>query len=568
MPDYTSWDPSTNFCSRAIVLCGGNSSRLTCGLFADGSNHTSIQSIWLTGVNDAGTNDLSVIAQSDPWTSNGDDQSRLLYCIGADQLYGTELGFSLRPYAVVRQMRVPGTPNKVMFSNHLQKLVVACTTIRTRDGSKANGHMRDRNKRLLFPTLLFLDPDEDTIDIKKALRLRPEPHDEMAREGHMLPGRTPRIIGSSGMRILGLLEWKAKLAGRSFLLLVINSMRHRDEGNRVTGIINLYTVSMNTAAGEVAIKSSGVVKCEHPVYSVAQYNESSLVYTAGDTLNLTTLDIIDGTPRLTHRMRWDTLKSQGITVSVRKPYIYVTTAKHSVSAFVIDGNAFKPLFTDENGARQGIHHISLSTLPVVLVSDKEGVVAGLWQPANTRMTNSFRTVFEAVLPAPIRRLHLAHIRTPWSAQTEVVEETMIGSCLDGSMYQFELIDEAKWRLLRFLQNLCERNRTICPYMHPKRHRQRLEPLVPTKQDMHIDGDILWRLIQRGGSDSGDLIRVMLEEEASEDVSRRTDEFDTWEERYMKFSEIAENAAVGGGSRGDDAVDAVVGYLRRTLQPIL
>lgn len=568
LPDNFSRDPSANICSRAIVLCGGNFSRLTFRLFADGSNHTSIQSIWLTGVNNAGTNHLSIIAQSDPWSVDGGDQSKLLYCIGADQLYGTELVSSLRPYAVVRQMRVPGTPNKIMFSNHLQKLVVACTTIRIRDGSTANGHMRDRNKRLLYPTLLFLDPDEGSIDINKDLRIRPELHDETAREGHMLPGRTPRIIGSSGMRILGLLEWKAKLAGRSFLLLVINSIRPRDEGNRVTGIINLYTVTMNPLAGEVAMKSSGVIKCEHPVYSVAQYNESSLVYTAGDTLNLTALDIVDGTPRLTHRMRWDRLKSEGISVSVRKPYIYVTTAKHSVSAFAIDGNAFKPLFTDENGARQGVHHISLSTLPMVLASDRDGVVAGLWQPAHARMSNSFRTVFEAVFPAPIRKLHLGHVRAPWSAQTEVVEETMIGSCLDGSMYQFELVDEAKWRLLRFLQNLCERNRMICPYMHPKRHRQRLEPLVPTKRDMHIDGDILWRLIERGRSDSGELIRAMLEEEPHEDASRRTDEFDTWEERCVKFSEIVANAALGGGSGEDDAVDAAVGFLRTTLQPIL
>jgi len=567
IPDNTSWDPSQDLCSRAILLCGGNFCRLVFRLSVNGSCHASTQNIWLTADNNTriSQSPLSAIAQSDPWSVNREDESRLLFCVQGDHFYGTELGPSLRPYTAVRHMRVPGTPNKIMFSDHLQKLVVACTTIKVRPGPTTNGHMRDSNKRLLYPTLMWLDPDESAIE--STVDTKPELHDDNAREGRMLPGRTPRIIGKSGMRVLGLLEWKAKLAGRSFLLLAINSMRPRNEVNRVTGIINLYTVTKGPK-DQVALKSSGSIKCEQRVYSMAQYDESSLVYTSGTAINLTTLENTDGTSRLTHRIGWDKLRSEGVSVSVKNPYIYVTTAKHSVSVFVIERNAFRPLFTDEDGARPGLTHIALPTHPLVLASDRNGVVAGLWQPPSLQVANSFRTVFEAVFPGPIRKLHLAVVKAPWSAETEEIEDTIIGSSLDGSFYQFELLGEAKWRLLRFLQNLCERNGNICPLLHRKRHRQRLEPLVPTKRDMHIDGDILWRLIERGGQYSGMMIQDMLDEVPDEDPNRRTDEFQTLEERVARFSELARDAAVGDDSEEDDSVENTVRFLRRMLQPIL
>ena len=565
--DNTSWNPSRDLCSRAIVLCGGNFCRLIFRLSVDKSYHASIQRIWLTADKDTEIyhSQLSVIAQSDPWSVDPKDESRLLFCVQDDHFYGTELGPSLRPYTVVRHMRAPGTPNRIMFSNHLQKLIVACTTIRVRSVKE---QLRDKNKRLLYPTLMFLDPDEITLE--SALDMKPELHDDNAREGQMLPGRTPRIIGRSGMKVLGLLEWRAKLEGKSFLLLAINSMRPRNEANRITGIINLYTVN-NRFDGQVAIKSSGAIKCDHPVYSIAQYDERSLVYTSGNTLNLSTLETIDGTTRLTHRMGWDRLRSQGVYVSVRKPYIYVSTAKHSVSVFVIERNAFRPVFTDEDGARQGLHHLTLPAHPMVIVSDRNGMLAGLWQPPTAQVTNSFKTVFEAVLPGPIRKLHLTHVKAPWSAEEEKGEkvgDAIIGSSLDGSFYRFELIDEAKWRLLRFLQNLCERNGNLCPLMHAKRRRQRLEPHAPTRRDMHIDGDILWRLIERGGPLSGRMIKSMLVEVPDEDSNWRTDEFETLEERISRFSELARDAALGGDSGEDDSVEeAVVRFLRKMLQPI-
>ena len=565
IPDNTSWDPSPQLCSRAIMVCGENFCRLTFRFSGDGSYHASVQTIWLTADNGTGIHHTipSVVAQADPWNIDHDGQSRLLFCADASNIHGTELSSGLRPHAVVRQMRIHGTPNKVIFSNYLQKLVVACTTIKARNVPQTNEHMRQSNKRQLYPTLIFIDPNENIVD--GALDTKPELHDDHASEARMLSDRTPQIIGKSGMKILGLLEWKATIEGKSFLFLIVNSLRNRAEPGRVTGILSLYAITEGDH-GQVALKSSGGIKYDQPVYSVAQYDECSLVHTTGKTLCLTTLRNVDGTPRLTSTMGWDRLGSLGVSVSARKPYIYVTTIKHSVSVFVIDRNTFKPLFTDETGARPGIHHLALPTHSMVLASDRNGVVAGLWQPPATQISNSFRTVFEAVLPGPMRKLHLAVVKVPWSAQTEEVGETIIGSGLDGSFHQFELIDEAKWRLLRFLQNMCERNRVICPHSHFKRNRQRLEPLAPTKRDMHIDGDILWRLIDR--PDSGALLRAMLQEEPVQEPNRRTDEFDTSEERLARFLEVARDAALGGSTEGRDSVEAVVGFLRRTLRPIL
>lgn len=77
----------------------------------------------------------------------------------------------------------------------------------------------------------------------------------------------------------------------------------------------------------------------------------------------------------------------------------------------------------------------------------------------------------------------------------------VGSAMNGAFCQFKVLSETEWLLLRYLQNLAEQNRQLCPFtwkdrlMIPKR-----PPLNPErlrdgqkKMLMHIDGDVLRRV---------------------------------------------------------------------------
>lgn len=101
---------------------------------------------------------------------------------------------------------------------------------------------------------------------------------------------------------------------------------------------------------------------------------------------------------------------------------------------------------------------------LVLVADKAGSLALLHLPRTRTHQTAAPTLLEASLPRSVMRLRRGPVRPTLQhhhdqfqqsgAATGVLVNDIIGAASDGTLFGFSIIDEKAWRLLRFLQNLC------------------------------------------------------------------------------------------------------------------
>lgn len=74
-----------------------------------------------------------------------------------------------------------------------------------------------------------------------------------------------------------------------------------------------------------------------------------------------------------------TLGSPSTQLSVVEPFVYATTARHSLTILKVEEDGLRPHFNDRI-ARDGMHHFNIPDSSITLVSDKARSVVGLWQP--------------------------------------------------------------------------------------------------------------------------------------------------------------------------------------------
>ena len=119
-------------------------------------------------------------------------------CISGTELIMAALDDESGPGVVPRRLRIGGTPTRIIFSKHLNKLVVSYTTLEMRPISQGNGHGRSSGKRSLRPTIQIIDPDQDSIKTEPETYLNHE-MDQSDSVRSVFP------VGKPGERILGML---------------------------------------------------------------------------------------------------------------------------------------------------------------------------------------------------------------------------------------------------------------------------------------------------------------------------------------------------------------------------
>ncbi|MCJ1321554.1 hypothetical protein MMC15_006899 [Xylographa vitiligo] len=405
---------------------------------------------------------------------------------------------------------------------------------------------------------MFLDPNGRHVQDPDE-----SPHSTLyssISEPQELPLGVPMNIGPSGMKILGLMEWRPSVLGKEFPLLVVNTLRARKAGRGNTGSILIYHITKNTP-NIVVIELKHNISFPKPVYSLASYGASSLVFCSGTILCLRTMTDVDGVPKWVSMPSYE-LNTMALHISIREPYIYISTAHNSVMIFKVEDTLLVPQISDPSG-RSGIHHLVIPGRSLILSTNTERSLLGLWQSPEPPLDNSSRTVFEAVLPGSIRKLCEGAIKPPWLTVPGTSPRVIIGGNIDGSFRRFKLINEDTWRLLRFIQHMAERNATICPHTYAEAPMMHIEPR-PREKCMDINGDLLFRLLDRGSPDTAALIHAMLEKEP--DPDRRGYDFDTREARQQRFFEIVDIALQTTSLQEQDRVKAVVDFLRREVLP--
>ena len=358
-----------------------------------------------------------------------------------------------------------------------------------------------------------------------------------------------------------MLDWFPDDGQISRNFLVINTLRQNQRPKKDDGRILLYrTIRDNN--GKVKCEQEHIMECPGPVLALAPYGSSSIVYCTGDLLKLHKLAMTNSPGT------WETsteciLRSRVCSMSVQEPYIYILSQDRSLQILRVEGDKITPFATDQE-ARNGLHHLQIREHSLIMISDTLQGVTGLGHSASSRLDNSLAAIFKAQLPGSIVRFHRGPIQPPWYARQLENPKAIIGCGLDGSFFQFEMIDDAQWELLRFIQNMAESNQILSPFTFPRRRRRRIDPSKVTTSTTQINGDVLIRLLDRARPDPETFLQKMLDEDP--DSSYGLAEFGTPAERMERFNEVSEDAL--GPLDGKDPIEATIDFLRRILQSVL
>ena len=476
----------------------------------------------------------------------------LLFCIDGDQLHTISLDRTLSPGMVPRRLPIGGTPVRVIYSAHLQKLIVLYNKlpITTRGSTKSR---RDRNaphKRALVPRIAFRDPNSkaspqlghDAMEIESDIQLNENDHNGDLMDAERKPSE----------RFIGITEWFPFLDGKSYHLLLVHTILTRAE--KQVGRLLFFAVSQGRdKISKLTIKKR--LEVGGPVYSVAVHPDGkSLVYCSGSELCIQSLESWPS------GIKWGSLvkinmRSPARHITIAEPLIYVSSIRESLTVYRYENGKLVYQYGDQC-AREGLHHIHVPEHSLLFASDMTNTVVGLYQPPERRIDNAMSTVFEATLPSSITRLKRI-ARPSWSHDNspEANNELIIGVSADGTITKFDIVTKG-FRVFKFIQNMAERNPVTCPFAGIMPHKKQLEPKVDRPHRMHVNGDILKRVLQRGGEEC---IRNMLNVEP--DLEMHTD-FDSVEDRWTRFRDLAgEVVDIGDDGWLGSLVKVIEGSLR-------
>lgn len=400
-----------------------------------------------------------------------------LICVTKNQLLACNLDRT--PKAVPRHIQLPGVPRRLIYSEYLKRLVVGYEVKEIETGAQCR-------KLTTRPSIAFVDPDSESATPSSAVGMVTEPSDGT---GTSQQPRTPS--GASGEKITALLDWQFSQENRVYHMVVVGTTHPYSAKNG--RVIYITARQSSTVPGEI----DSSVKYAHPygapVRAMAAYEPSSLVIAVGKEIILQSLD--------TSTKRWRMfpaykIESPAVSVTVREPYIYVLTSRHSLCVLKVDENCLS-LYGQDGFDREGFGHVNFDNdSHVVMTSCHGGAIVGITDIELTPQEKLMRPAFAAHMPLSVLRLNRS-FKQDKSAASQIT----YGTTIDGAVYRFTTLGETEWQLLRFIQNLCLADPAICPFS--RRRRIALNDLDPPNsskpESMHVSGDILDRLANRGVS---------------------------------------------------------------------
>jgi hypothetical protein len=397
------------------------------------------------------------------------------------------------PGLVHRSIPVEGSPNRVMYCQFTQCLVAA---VNRPDG----------------PTLAFINPDtgEDVgVPIDKN------------RE------RLPCIngLGKAEDRIFGLAEWNYRRAGNVWNFILVTTK---------SGRLIVVTTEKVAARGGGGGGSPTFLyltrfkkQVPEPIYSVVGY-DGGVIYCAGQTIHWEVLDTEEkrlkplktfplGSPATS--LRISNNKLLALTTSESLVVVdnldaseqdtrlcHVDPWRRNAVDFIEVAGAGPPQPDDPAGGNGGGG--------LALVADRDRGVTALWVPWQTP-DRECEVVLEAELPSSVRRFRRGRTRLLWEQRRHaprfgrlaatVDDAEVLGVSLNGAVTQFVLLGVEAWRLLRWVQNLARGCEEVCPFaVSLSRQRQQQqqrgdpepEPKLAYGGEMHVDGDVLGRCLER------------------------------------------------------------------------
>lgn len=534
--------------SRAIILC---EQKLRCLEYpidasAKAQVPASLNSIWLTdnGLSGFQQGRITAVTQASSGFAQG-----LLFCVERSQIHMARIAASSESRMVPRHIHVNGIPTRVLYSQRLKKLIVLYYQIGIIPAIQRNGNRITSNQRSFPNKIMIVDPDVECIsldsDESSDINKKSTSHDK------------------PGERFLGVSEWFPNDGKDLHHMVVVHTELARPIADESKGRILIFSVERGILVHKTSYEESS------PVYFLTPYGPDSLIYSCGIDLCLWRLDVRAG--QSTGKMQQPikhTLGAPGLYISTHEPLVYVTTDCNGLMVFRVEEDKFVEHWS-ESEEKFGLHHLRIPELSLTITSQQHCSITGLWESPNRSVDGSAPTVFQTTLSESITRFH--QIRRPsWQkslgidSSSTTTSDPIIGTSTNGAIYQFEVLDEPSLSLLRFTQNMALRERLICPFGDAfKSGLRHLDPSLNRNDNLHVDGDIIRRLLDRGAEQT---LRRMLER-APLPASRPgiESDFASPASRQKRFAELARAVGIVDWGNGEELMTAVIQWMRIRLQ---
>lgn len=411
--------------------------------------------------------------------------------------------------AIPRQIEVSGTPSRLLYLE--QQRCFACASLRYEVRTFSSAPFE---RRQIWPVIDFL----------------PSKTNAMSFSHEMQPGD----------RVYALLEWSFKREDDkvySFLLVGGSyvSLRSRSTRGRIT-----FLQPTNRSWEVVDVKEGRQMKFDHPVYAMALLDPLTFVACYGCHVVVCRFSKSD--------TKWQfmcapfEMHSPGTNIVVdglrdgeEGSLLTIATMKDSATVLRLEENELQDnnyehrlvLHRTAPRADASLHHLTIQD--TTLVTTKNCRLIALHSPQETTHNTSSHLMFEATLPRSLTRIKRANIRPRWkaaAAASGILDRDIIGCSADGALTGITLIDDPLWRRLSWLQRLCEWSDELSPHLvqtprysvseetFARKERglpigfgaaaveSRSEVVMRTErrreQDRHVDGDVLARVLRKGG----------------------------------------------------------------------
>ena len=538
----------------------------TCVLRWDGTTpqSLSVQNLWVSDkqrpqLAQGAITTVSVMPSSDYLSSTElvGAHAGFLVVVSSSEVLLTSVDDS--PTVVPRQIQITGTPSRLIYAGQQRSFVCAsiCTGVRHFASDRRNAQPEER--RQIWPVIEFIPADKDNVSF--SFDLQP------------------------GERVYALLEWSFQQNGKTYSSIMVGGsyIRQKSDGQqRQKGRIS-FLQPRNRNWQVESVNESRSITFDDPVYALALYDELTYVVCTGSQVHLSRFD--------TEVSKWEQvcapfrLANKGISITVSGALIYISTASEGLITLRLthspsrneDGN-FPYSLTAIAQPPRADHPLNHTIIPLAtdvnlaLVTTSEQQLLGLISPSpNATTRHRTALLFEAQLPRSINRIKKGSIRPLWAPAPPpgVLASNMVGLSTDGSLTGISIIDEALWRRLFWLQRVLEWDEHFSPHApefpiygvdvecsESLKGRARGLPIgfvsgstaeialfsrdyIRQEGDRHIDGDILARVLQPGGTEN---LRAALRT-----LAERGDQIGEWVEQHLE-EQLAEVEGIVGEVR--------------------
>ncbi len=377
----------------------------------------------------------------------------------------------LQSEAIARRLETRGDPQRLAYSRHLNKIVVAMDLV-SFDGG---GTLREPlMKRRLRPALQFIDPDEQA---SSRLHVKAE----------------PTLIGADhGEQINCIMNWTPSDGRKHYEMIVVGTgLFHVDTGGSSGRLLCISAKEVKGVHG-LDVKTKYVKKYPgQPIFSMCPYDNSSLLICAGSDLLLVRLDLAT---RKWVQVSKFVLPSPALALTTRGAMIYTTTSHHSLE--ILECTAGTIALRSSDLRARNTNSVVVCDNGTAIASSTSTKEKGGWITGFSPRSDSKEAemVFHAALP-----LMVNHLRSGFTLPSDCSSHgCLYASTLDGTMYYLTTLNHDEWHLLHFLEKLIQERRDDPQSLRHRRRKARTEEVSnPTPSDMHIQGDNIIQLLANG-----------------------------------------------------------------------